>query len=84
MEMQHIIIFVLVGAVCMVIVTGGVISMTSDMEPTQTHLVSGASVGGILGAAAGILTSSSMPELTDMIGGFSQHSPDMKVGLPSF
>jgi len=83
MEMQNIIIFVLVGAICMFIITGGVISMTSDAEPTQTHLVSGATLGGILGAAAGVMSSSSVSELSDMIGGYSQ-SPDMKVGLPSF
>jgi len=84
MEMQNIVIFVLIGAVCMVIITGGAISMTSDVEPTQTHLVSGAAIGGILGAAAGVLSSSSIPELSDMVGGFSAVGPDMKVGLPSF
>ena len=58
--------------------------MTSDVEPSQTHLVSGATLGGILGAAAGVMSTSSVPEFTDMIGGFSSNNPDMKVGLPSF
>jgi len=81
MEMQNIVIFVLIGALCMFIITGGVISMTSDEDPTKTHLASGAALGGLLGAAASVFTNSNIP---DMIGGFSQINPDMKVGLPSF
>jgi hypothetical protein len=83
MEVQNIIIFVLIGAVCMFIITGGAISMTSDVEPSQTHLASGAAIGGILGAAAGVL-SSSTSDLSDMFDGLSTSAPDMKVGLPSF
>ena len=65
----------------MVIVTGGVISMTTDDEPSTTNLASGAAVGGAIGAAASYLMNS---DVNDVIGGFMDTAPDMKVGLPSF
>ena len=46
MEIQNILIFVLLGAVCMVIVTGGALSMSSDDAPSPTSLAGGAAVGG--------------------------------------
>jgi len=93
MEIQHILIFALIGAVCMVIVTGGALSMSSDEAPSPTHLAGGAAVGGALGAAFSALGSlgslnslgSSSSDL--MSGGFPSFSaggPEMKVGLPSF
>ena len=63
------VIFVLVGALCLFIVTGGMVAMTTESDPTPTTLVSG--------AAANLLSSGSLP---DMVGTL----PDMKVGLPSF
>ena len=77
MDMQSMVIFVLVGALCLFIVTGGMVAMTTESDPTPTTLVSGAAVGGLLGAAANLLSSGSLP---DMVGTL----PDMKVGLPSF
>jgi len=76
METQSILIFALIGAVCMFIITGGIISMTSDIDPSPTNLASGAAVGGALGAAFSYLSSHA-----EMIGG---EGPDMKIGLPSF
>lgn len=76
MEVQNIVLFALLGAVCMFIVTGGVISMTTDEEPSPTFLVSGAATGGILGAALSYLSS-----MNDFVGGYT---PEMKVGLPTF
>jgi hypothetical protein len=75
MEVQNIVIFALVGAVCLCIVTGGLISMTNDEDPSPTTLVSGAAVGGALGAAMSYI-SSTATGLLDV--------PDMKVGLPTF
>jgi hypothetical protein len=80
MEMQNIVIFVLIGAICMFIITGGVISMTSDTEPTPANLVSGAAVGGALGAALSYLQEVGPQGFTSMDSGI----PEMKVGLPSF
>jgi hypothetical protein len=81
MEMQNIVIFALIGAVCLLIVTGGLVSMTSDIDPSPETLASGAAVGGVLGAAVSYLSSESLP---DLMGGFGESLPDMKVGLPSF
>jgi len=81
MEMQNILIFALVGAVCLVIVTGGFVAMTSDgEEASSTTLGAGAAVGGALGAAASYLSSSGFSGLPEMMSG----TPEMKVGLPSF
>jgi len=82
MEMQHILIFALIGAVCMVIITGGFISMSSDTNPSPTQLASGAAVGTALGAAVSYMSSASN-SLSDMMGGDSS-VPEMKVGLPAF
>ena len=86
MEIQHILIFALVGALCMVIVTGGALSMTSDVEPSSTHLAGGAAVGGVLGAALSALNSNSnaLASVANLVGGGSSDMPEMKVGLPSF
>ena len=39
----------------MFVVTGGYISMTSDADPSPTNLVSGAAVGGTVGAVFAML-----------------------------
>ena len=75
--MQSILIFALIGAVCMIIVTGGFISMTSDNDPSTINLASGAAVGGTMGAALAMFSG----DMPNMLGG---GAPDMKVGLPSF
>jgi hypothetical protein len=75
MEVQNIVIFALLGAVCLFIVTGGLVSMTNEEDPSPTTLVSGAAVGGALGAAMSYI-SSTASDILDV--------PDMKVGLPNF
>lgn len=75
MEVQNIVIFALLGAVCLFIVTGGLVSMTNEEDPSPTTLVSGAAVGGALGAAMSYM-SSTASDILDV--------PDMKVGLPTF
>lgn len=84
MEMKNILVFALFGAVCMFIITGGALSMSSDEKPTTTQLVSGAAAGAGIGSAISYFLSPSLPTLPTlptMIGG---SSPDMKVGLPAF
>ncbi len=84
--MKNIIIFALIGAVCMVVVTGGYLSM-SDMDPDTEKLAIGAAVGGAIGSAVSYFTGAEMPEpskiMAVMTGG-SLSGPEMKVGLPSF
>jgi len=88
MEIQNILIFVLVGAVCMVIVTGGALSMSSDEAPSPTSLAGGAAVGGALGAALSALNVSSLSSVStsvsNIVGSLGSDGPEMKVGLPSF
>jgi len=74
----------------MFIVTGGAISMTSDVDPEPASLFSGAAVGGALGVATSYLMTADVPsmiggglETISSISSFSE-SPEMKVGLPSF
>jgi hypothetical protein len=86
MDMKNILIFAVVGAVCMLVITGGYLSM-SDVEPDAEKLAMGAAFGGALGSAVSYFTGAEMPEPTKimaaMTGGVLS-GPDMKVGLPSF
>jgi hypothetical protein len=85
MEVQHILIFAIIGAVCMIIVTGGALSMSSDEAPSTTNLAGGAAVGGVLGAALSALNSASLStSMSDMVSSLGSDGPEMKVGLPSF
>ncbi len=83
----------------MFVITGGLVSMTSDDEPTTGGLLTGASVGGILGSAAAVMLGDSAiaesmvgggdgNELTktimESIGAGSSSTPRMKTGLPNF
>ena len=88
MEIQNILIFVLLGAVCMVIVTGGALSMSSDDAPSPTSLAGGAAVGGALGAALSVFNSESLSSvstsMSNIVSNLGSDGPEMKVGLPSF
>jgi hypothetical protein len=84
MEMQSIVIFALIGALCMFIVTGGALSMASDATPEPSTLVGGAAVGGALGAAARYFMTADMSSIGSLSSLVSTATPDMKVGLPSF
>jgi len=81
MNMKTVIIFAIVGAVCLLIVAGGIVSMRGE-SPDSVHLASGAVVGA--GAGAGLAYwLGPIPELEtlqDMVGGQSE----MNVGLPTF
>ncbi len=95
--MSNILIFVLIGAVCLVVVTGGFLSMT-DTEVSPGYLAAGAALGGAAGAlfgpsigggAEGSTGSSAVSVLGDagkllttLTGGGGV--PEMKVGLPAF
>lgn len=86
MEMYNLLVFAIIGALCMFIITGGFLSMTGS-KPTSGSLSAGASVGAALGSAAALLTnngSTSVPAdiLSSLSGGSA--TPEMKVGLPGF
>ncbi len=82
--MQNIVIYALIGAICVAVVTGGYISMTQEDEPTPSQLFTGVAVGGALGSAVSYFSSgASLSSLNfPMVGGGGE--PDMKVGLPTF
>lgn len=87
------IIFVLIGAVCLFVVTGGFLSMT-DTDVSPGYLAAGAALGGVaggllgpsIGGGEGGSTVSVMSDatklLTTLTGGSG--APEMKVGLPAF
>ena len=94
------IIFVLVGAVCLFVVTGGFLSMT-DTEVSPTYLAVGATLGGVAGGLLGPsisgtggsegstmgggALSESLGSATKLLSAFTGGSgPEMKVGLPAF
>jgi hypothetical protein len=85
MDLSNIAIFALIGAICLIVVTGGFLSM-SDQDPTPVALGGGAVVGAGLGAAAayflGPTESAKFVSAVSQIGGSAE--PQMKVGLPGF
>ena len=86
MNVVNILIYAILCAVALMVVTGGFVSMTSGEDPSTGILVGGAVVGAALGAAYPALTdNSSAPTLrsiSKMIGGGEAQT--MKVGLPAF
>lgn len=84
--MKNILIFALIGAVCMLVITGGYLSM-SDVEPDTEKLVTGAAIGGALGSALSYFTGAEVPEpakIMSVMTGGALSGPEMKVGLPTF
>lgn len=82
-------IWAIIGAICLLVVTGGFLSM-SDQEPTTGALATGAAAGAGLGAAAAKYLGGGSDSNDD--GGaanilkavMSGGEPTMKVGLPGF
>lgn len=82
-------IWAIIGALCLLVVTGGFLSM-SEQEPTAGALAAGAAAGAGLGVAAakylGGESSDGAASILDavMSGGGGGGEPTMKVGLPGF
>jgi hypothetical protein len=81
MDIQKIVIFALIGAVMLFVVTGGAVSMMGEEGASPVQLGGGALTGGVLGAAAAYFMGEDLPALPKMMGG---GDPQMKVGLPGF
>jgi hypothetical protein len=95
MEINTILIFGLIGAVCMFVVSGGVISMISEEAPDAAQLFSGAALGGLIGSAASFVAAGKTEELTKtfssvmksgetMMETVAPITHEMKTGLPNF
>ncbi len=88
-------IFVLIGAVCLFVVTGGFLSMT-DTDISPTYLAAGAALGGVAGglfgtsisggdSVGGSSLSDGIGSATKLLSAFTGSSgQEMKVGLPAF
>jgi hypothetical protein len=100
MDYTVVILCALLGAVCMFIITGGAITMSSE-EPSSSVLGVGSAVGGGIGAVVAALSSTTEEAVvksedavssTMDIGTWLMSSgtspttsqPEMKVGLPTF
>jgi len=79
MNMKTVIICAIVGAVCLLIVAGGIVSMRGE-SPDSVHLASGAVVGAGAGAGLAYWFTPELETLQDLVGGQSE----MNVGLPTF
>ncbi len=86
MDMKNILIFALIGAVCFMVVAGGIVSMYGEGEPSTGHLAAGAVAGGVLGSALSFVSGAEVPGAAAVLSAVtgSSSSVDMKVGLPSF
>jgi hypothetical protein len=82
MNMSHIVLFAIVGAIVATVVAGGLAGMM-DMDAGTTVLGSAAVLGaGAAGGVASFMGGAAVPAvIMSAIGG---GSPDMKVGLPNF
>ena len=85
MEIQQIIIFAIVGALVLLVITGGLSAMM-DQDADTSILGGGAALGAALGGAAGWLTSDSKMELPSALASVMKGGSDaeLKVGLPAF
>ena len=84
MELYNLLVFTIIGALSMFIITGGFLSMTGS-EPTSGSLSAGASVGAAIGSAAAFLTGGGAPpNPVNILSSLSATTPEMKVGLPGF
>lgn len=84
MEMYNLLVFAIIGALSMFIVTGGFLAMTGS-NPSTSSLSTGAVIGAALGSAASYLTGGDkMLNPTQIMSSFSGGAPEMKVGLPGF
>lgn len=85
MEITQILIFVILGAIAMIVITGGALSMMGG-EAETSQLAGGAVLGGALGAAASYLGGGDIvpSELLESLSGGGGAETKMKVGLPNF
>lgn len=78
-------VFALIGAICAIIVAGGVSCMVSESDPSPVILSLGATAGGILGSALSYgLDGDSLDSLTQFSSAYTEVVPEMKIGMPTF
>ncbi len=80
-------IFALIGAVCFMVIAGGVTSMFLNEEPNTGRLAAGAVAGGVIGTALSYVSGAEVPgaaAVLSAVTGGGGSSVDMKIGLPNF
>jgi len=80
---MKLVLFALVGAICVVIIVGGITSMMTDSDVSTGTLTVGAVVGGMVGSASSYFLDSSekLEEISNM---FQTPDQEMRVGMPTF
>lgn len=88
MEIQQIVIFALLGAVALFVVTGGLTAMM-DQDADTSVLGGGAALGAALGAGVGWISSGGKAIESVLPASFASvmkggGETELKVGLPAF
>jgi hypothetical protein len=84
MELYNLLVFAIIGALSMFIITGGYLAMTGS-DPSTSSLSTGAAIGAALGSVASYLTGGDKSlDPTQIMSTLSGGAPEMKVGLPGF
>ncbi len=82
---MKIVLFAILGAVCAVIIAGGLACMVTEKEPSPLLLSVGAAAGGALGSAVSYSIEGPMiNDLTNFANSYTEIVPEMKVGMPMF
>jgi membrane protein DedA with SNARE-associated domain len=84
MDIYSMFLFALMGAIVVLILTGGLYSMVQESPPRPGHLITGATVGGILGSAASYVAGEHPVYTKTLMSMVQPLEQDMKVGLPTF
>jgi hypothetical protein len=79
------ILFAVIGAICAIVISGGLSCMISESEPSPILLSIGAAAGGVLGSAVSYTSEGgSFNTLSDLANSYTEVVPEMKIGMPTF
>jgi hypothetical protein len=73
-----IIIFAVLGAICAVVIAGGITCMVTETDPSPLLLSMGAAAGGAVGSAMSYSMEGNLPSFIPEV------VPEMKIGMPMF
>jgi hypothetical protein len=78
------ILFAVIGAICAIVISGGLSCMISEKEPSPILLSIGAAAGGVLGSAVSYTSEGSFNTLSELANSYNEVVPEMKIGIPTF
>ena len=79
---MKLVLFALVGAICAIVIVGGMSSMMSESDVSTGMLTAGAVVGGVVGTASSYMMETE--KLTELKHIFQHQDQEMRVGMPTF